>query len=253
MSEKKKQIFAAIFLIGGIVIFLLAITWIRGVTIKRMNVLYIKLKDAGGLRHNDPVDIGGVQKGKVSKMELKENYVLVKLLIDPHVKIPRDSRITMRNFSLMTGEKYIKIALGNSKEYLRSGDTVWAYYYDDFSISNLSHSLKKIDSLLSALNPEEINTLVKTGLKNVIYKAEKSVEFTASEKKNISGMIETLNRISMRLDTLTMRIEQGQGSLGKLLNDSSLYNEIRTTNNELRELIKDIRENPTRYFNIKLF
>ena len=41
--------------------------------------------------------------------------------------------------------------------------------------------------------------------------------------------------------------------MGKLMKDEKLYNELKATLQETKELIKDIKENPKRYINIRIF
>ena len=54
---------------------------------------------------------------------------------------------------------------------------------------------------------------------------------------------------------LSDRMEKGEGSVGKLFNDPSLYNNSDQMLVETRNLVKAIRENPKRYLTIhfKLF
>ncbi len=54
-------------------------------------------------------------------------------------------------------------------------------------------------------------------------------------------------------DTLLSRIQAGQGTLGRLAADSSLYVETTGTMRELHQLITDIRANPRRFFSFSVF
>lgn len=49
------------------------------------------------------------------------------------------------------------------------------------------------------------------------------------------------------------KIDDGQGTLGRLVNDSSLYMEFNQTLREIGALTTDIRERPTRYINLRIF
>jgi phospholipid/cholesterol/gamma-HCH transport system substrate-binding protein len=49
------------------------------------------------------------------------------------------------------------------------------------------------------------------------------------------------------------KIDGGQGTLGRLVNDSSLYMEFNQTLRELGALTTDIRERPSRYINLRIF
>lgn len=48
-------------------------------------------------------------------------------------------------------------------------------------------------------------------------------------------------------------LEQGKGSMGKLLSDDAMYNNLTKTSKELELLLQDLRLNPTRYVNVSVF
>jgi phospholipid/cholesterol/gamma-HCH transport system substrate-binding protein len=57
----------------------------------------------------------------------------------------------------------------------------------------------------------------------------------------------------LRLDRLTARIEAGEGSLGRLLSDSTLVVEAESVLRELEALLKDFQENPKKYVRLSIF
>jgi phospholipid/cholesterol/gamma-HCH transport system substrate-binding protein len=54
------------------------------------------------------------------------------------------------------------------------------------------------------------------------------------------------------LSELTTRLEAGQGTVGKLFKDDTLYNNTNEMLTETRNLLKAIREHPKKYLSIKL-
>ena len=61
-----------------------------------------------------------------------------------------------------------------------------------------------------------------------------------------------LNSLSGRLDGMLEKLEDGEGTVGKLLHDQQLYENMDLALTELRSLIKDIREDPKRFLNIRV-
>ena len=55
-----------------------------------------------------------------------------------------------------------------------------------------------------------------------------------------------------RLDTLLDKINNGQGTLGQLLVNPSLYQNLDSTTREVNGLMKDFRANPKKFLRIKL-
>lgn len=63
----------------------------------------------------------------------------------------------------------------------------------------------------------------------------------------------SLVRILVAADSIMGRLQAGQGTLGLLTKDSTLYNETTATMIELRKLIADIQVNPRKYFKFSVF
>ncbi len=71
---------------------------------------------------------------------------------------------------------------------------------------------------------------------------------------------ESMSRLSVRLDSLraslqsvTSRVEKGQGTLGKLVNDDKLYTDLSSSIQSLKALVEDIRANPKKYLKVEIF
>jgi phospholipid/cholesterol/gamma-HCH transport system substrate-binding protein len=48
-------------------------------------------------------------------------------------------------------------------------------------------------------------------------------------------------------------VENGHGTLGKLIHDEKLYNELVVTNKDLQNLVTDLQANPDRYIHFSVF
>ena len=66
-----------------------------------------------------------------------------------------------------------------------------------------------------------------------------------------SGRMDTLsaelNKTTLTLNDVLTKINEGQGSLGQLVNDTSLYNNLDSLTFNLNDLIKNINEEPGKY------
>jgi phospholipid/cholesterol/gamma-HCH transport system substrate-binding protein len=72
-------------------------------------------------------------------------------------------------------------------------------------------------------------------------------------RANISGVIQKINKTFTDLDNILARVDKGQGTLGLLMNDEKLYNDLEKSASELNKLLEDIRVNPKRYVRISVF
>jgi phospholipid/cholesterol/gamma-HCH transport system substrate-binding protein len=74
---------------------------------------------------------------------------------------------------------------------------------------------------------------------------------SASEKLN--NIATTLDSLSTSLKTLTFKLESGEGTLGQLVNDTTLYEQIKRTTQNVDSLILDIKKHPRKYLKFSLF
>lgn len=72
-------------------------------------------------------------------------------------------------------------------------------------------------------------------------------------KANLGLTVKNLNATLYKVDGIMKGIESGQGTMGKLMKDDALYNNLERTSNELELLLQDVRLNPTRYVNVSFF
>ena len=84
-------------------------------------------------------------------------------------------------------------------------------------------------------------------------KLQSSVDNFTSSSARLDTITTTLSSLSVSLKNLTQKIESGEGTFGKLVNDSTLYNDLRKTTNNLDELVTDIKKNPKKYLKVSLF
>ena len=71
--------------------------------------------------------------------------------------------------------------------------------------------------------------------------------------RDLDGLVTKLGSLSAAVETLVQKMEGGQGTLGKMVNDDALYTEMKTTLEEAKALIADIKKNPKRYLKFSVF
>lgn len=111
--------------------------------------------------------------------------------------------------------------------------------------SNISAILQNVDSLTLTLsqNRDKISTII----------ANFEVVSDSLSKVDIGGTLKRANNVIEELSIILAQINEGQGTLGMLMHNDTLYMEINRSAEELNLLLKDIRENPKRYVKFSLF
>ena len=79
-------------------------------------------------------------------------------------------------------------------------------------------------------------------------------EFSACKVKltKDEALAQKLDNTINKLSILTDRMEAGEGTVGKLFKDPSLYNNSDQMLIETRQLVKSVRENPKKYLTFKV-
>jgi phospholipid/cholesterol/gamma-HCH transport system substrate-binding protein len=69
----------------------------------------------------------------------------------------------------------------------------------------------------------------------------------------MAEMSAQLKATSGKLDVIIAKVDSGNGSAAKLLNDPGVYNDVRALLQRMDSLVADIKKNPKRYINVKVF
>ena len=90
-------------------------------------------------------------------------------------------------------------------------------------------------------------------LGSAIKQIDASARSIAQASDNIATASTTLNRSLEEFNSIMTKVNSGRGTLGLMVNDSSLYVETNEAMREIRALAQDIRERPQRYIDLRLF
>lgn len=72
-------------------------------------------------------------------------------------------------------------------------------------------------------------------------------------RANYAAAIQNATNALTQLDSMITKINEGEGSLGMLLNDDKLYNNLEQASLEIDKLAEDLRVNPERYVHVSVF
>jgi phospholipid/cholesterol/gamma-HCH transport system substrate-binding protein len=84
-------------------------------------------------------------------------------------------------------------------------------------------------------------------------KVDSTVSNLRTASANMAEMSAQLKATSGKLDVIIAKVDSGNGSAAKLLNDPGVYNDVRALLQRMDSLVADIKKNPKRYINVKIF
>jgi phospholipid/cholesterol/gamma-HCH transport system substrate-binding protein len=287
-----REVRIGLFVLLGVASFLAVLFLLTDpATFRGRYMVATEVEDAAGLRRGDPVQMRGVNIGRVHQFELIPAGVGIVLEIDGRWIIPSDSRARLAGGDLLGG-RTVEVIPGTSPEPLAvgavmPGESVTGVMeiaedlgaearttlervrmlLDEEAVSSVHSSIGELEELLEALTEFTREQRVELeSLSGSLNRSAERVEDLVSRDeldrslaRADSTLVElqeaggNLSRASSSLETILQRIEAGEGTLGLLTTDEDLYRNLTETIAEFRSLAEDVRENPGRYIRLRIF
>ena len=121
------------------------------------------------------------------------------------------------------------------------------------SIAGLNETIDSFKNTSTSLN--QVITNNQSNIDSVLINAKEMTSDLSKITNSISNsnLEKTINNLESTLqnfDKILSGLEEGKGSMGKLLSDEALYNNLKDVSKEMEELLRDIKLHPKRYFRI---
>ncbi len=260
-------------------------------TFRGRYMVLTEVTSAEGIRRGDPVQMRGVNIGRVHQFDLSPAGVVITLEIEGRWEIPEDSRTILGTLDLLGG-RAVQVVTGTSPNLVQPGRilpgdaVVGVMSLADTIGQEARRTLSQLQTLLADSTVASVHTSVRD-LESLLGNL---AEITAKERDELSGLSASLSRSAARVEELTSRdeldrgiaradstlavlqeasgslsrasrsletilerMERGQGTLGRLSEDDALYETLERALEEIGSLARDVRENPDRYINVRIF
>ncbi len=204
----------------------------------------VLIDSAEGLTPKTPVEVAGIQVGYISELELVDGRrAKATLRLDRAVRLSQDARAQVRTKGFL-GETYVDLIPGDpATGLIPDGGSIAATnpYVD---LGQIAADVREITGSLKNILADEEKGPVSRILKNMETFTEKLSQMTVQNQDNVNQIVANLRRFSEdisevmserketlketmdRLGRITRKVDEGRGTLGRLINDEETAENI---------------------------
>ena len=193
---------------------------------KHVNALFGNVQD---LKIGDRVKMAGVEVGRVQDIQLTNNKVVVMMKVRPTAQIKTDSIATIKFTGLM-GQNFVSVDFGTPQgEPLKDNQYIATTEQADLSamMQKIYKVAEGVENVTKSFTGFKIDTLVGP-----------LRDFINANKDPLTATISNVQVMSLEISS---NIEQGKGTLGKLIQDETLYNTALSTVSNLQDTATEIK------------
>jgi phospholipid/cholesterol/gamma-HCH transport system substrate-binding protein len=218
-------------------------------------VVTAHFKNIAGLDTKSSVQVAGVQIGSVQKITLDGMAARTSLIIKDNVRIPVDSKISIRSSGIL-GDKYLDIIFGQSTTYVKNGEelkNVVSYADYDEIFQNVSTAARNFGDTMEQFKGiigEKERENLKASLTNIRAASGEFKDMVTENKGQVDRIVTNVAEVSNKLapmaakadttltqiNTIVHDVGEGKGTLGKLVQDDKLYDDAK----EVVAILKDV-------------
>ena len=288
----RKEVKIGIIGITAIAMLFFGINYLKGVRMfHASSYYYVEYTDINGLSTSSPVFASGYKIGLVRDIEYNHanpGHVVVEVELDNDMKIPTHSRGEL--VTDMLGNIKMNLILNlKSKEYYQPGDTLSGIVNNGLMgvaegiMPKVEQLMPKMDSILHSLNQLLANPALSATLENTekltaslnvttrqlnqfmqnelplltnrMVTIAENVTVISENLKDIdyAGTIQKIDSTLYNVQTLTNKLNNKDNTIGLLLNDPTLYNNLSATTANAATLLENLKAHPKRYVHFSLF
>jgi phospholipid/cholesterol/gamma-HCH transport system substrate-binding protein len=247
LTRRTLEIRVGITVLIASTILIVGIMWFQKFKlVEKRYSIYVSFPEVGGLTEDDPIDVNGVERGRVETVHLNRQNVVVGMGVSDGVAIPVDSRVSLRSVGIM-GERFITIKTGASATNVQPGDTLSGEFdagmsevlgYAGNVLGELNQATQELRSILESVKGDD---KLKTSMDNLQEVSSDLRSLTTDSKPRLTTAIRNFERVAAHLDSLITRryaaLDSSMESMGRAGGQfESAVNDLSATSAALKEI-----------------
>ena len=288
----RKEVKIGLIGIVALAMLFFGINYLKGVRMfQPSSYYYVEYTDINGLTVSSSVFASGYKIGTVRDIEYNHanpGHVVVEVEVDEGMQIPKGSTGELVTDMLGNIKMNLKLNLSN-KEYCHPGDTLPGIVNNGLMgvaegiMPKVEQLMPKMDSILHSLNQllaspalkatlentekltadlnvttRQLNKLMQNDLPQITGRMVTIADNFTTISENLKGIdyAETFRKIDATLknvQALSNKLNSKDNTVGLLLNDPTLYNNLSATSANAASLLEDLQAHPKRYVHFSLF
>ncbi len=226
--------------------------------------VWFEIENAGGLIKKSPVNVAGIRVGMIEDIKLRDGRAIVEMAIRPDVVLTQSSKIEVRANGIL-GDKHVEIIPGSLNDPVLENKEQIIVVEDNASIDRLVTEVSKItqslgdvvNNLRDATEGDDSKPMGKI-VRNIERLTTDLAGLVNNKKDEVSELIDHLNSVTSTLDEIindqsddgfqsrfnssmarlesalgnideiSGKINRGEGTIGRLINDEETVEELNT-------------------------
>jgi phospholipid/cholesterol/gamma-HCH transport system substrate-binding protein len=291
----KQELTVGALVLVALAVFLGGLLWLTGKSFTSRGKVVVPVQFAviSGLTAGDPVQISGVNVGRVTRVELQEvGRAIVRIEVDGRFRPREDAQAEIGSLGFL-GDKYVLYAPGEDEEFLPDDAVIVGREETALASSaaqlaeEAGEVLRRSQGLLSdsmtmqvqqtlAAAERALDVVARVGSGPVVETAtqtlvslqgaarsldsllgnpalNESISQMDEIAESVQEMTEGLAAVTQNLAMMLELMQSPDGSVGRALTDTTLHTDVHELLVSMRLLLDDIRERPGRYVNVTVF
>ncbi|MGZ3723009.1 MAG: MlaD family protein [Bdellovibrionales bacterium] len=213
---------------------------------------YFTVDSAGGLVPNSAVKMAGIKVGVIDKIELEHGRAKIWIALQKGAKVTTTARVELKSDGIL-GDKHIELIPGKDEDTELPEDSEIAVNSGkggmDDVMADVSRVAKSMNELMETLNHAVKEGDQNTSIGRIVGNIEKISadlkQITGDNKDKIGDIVDRIKNIAKNIDTyineeslarvdrslknieeITAKINKGEGTLGRLINDEQTVDEL---------------------------